>query len=49
MKLQRRHFLHMAVGTAALSVVSRMARAQTYPSRPITVVVPYVPPEGQAT
>jgi len=41
MKLPRRRFLHVAAGAAAAPAISRIARAQTYPSRPITVVVPY--------
>jgi tripartite-type tricarboxylate transporter receptor subunit TctC len=42
MKLQRRRFLRLAAGAAALPVVAPIARAQTtYPTRPITVVVPY--------
>ena len=45
MKLPRRKFLHLAAGAAALPAVSRFAWAQTYPSRPITIVVPY-PPGG---
>src|SRR5262245_3211301 len=45
MKLARRHFLHLAAGAATLPTVSRIATAQTYPSRPITIVVPY-PPGG---
>src|SRR5437899_1293595 len=45
MKLARRQFLHLAAGAAALPTVSRIATAQTYPSRPITIVVPY-PPGG---
>src|SRR5499427_4672733 len=45
MKLPRRQFLYLAAGAAALPAVSRTARAQTYPSRPITMVVPY-PPGG---
>jgi tripartite-type tricarboxylate transporter receptor subunit TctC len=47
MKLPRRRFLYLAVGAVALPAVSRIARAQTYPSRPITIVVPYAP--GAAT
>jgi tripartite-type tricarboxylate transporter receptor subunit TctC len=47
MQIPRRKFLHLAVGTAALPVVTRFARAQTYPSRPITMVVPF--PPGGAT
>ena len=45
MKLPRREFLHLAAGAAALPAASRTARAQTYPARPITMVVPY-PPGG---
>jgi hypothetical protein len=41
MKLRRRGFLHLAAGVAAFPAVSRIARAQTYPSRPITIIVPY--------
>jgi tripartite-type tricarboxylate transporter receptor subunit TctC len=37
----RREFLHLAAGAAALPVVSRIARAQSYPSRPITLVIPF--------
>jgi tripartite-type tricarboxylate transporter receptor subunit TctC len=37
----RREFLHLAVGTGALSAVSRVAWAQEYPTRPITLVVPF--------
>jgi tripartite-type tricarboxylate transporter receptor subunit TctC len=40
MKLPRRQFLHLAAGAAAASVLPRMARAQTYPTRSITLVVP---------
>jgi tripartite-type tricarboxylate transporter receptor subunit TctC len=44
MKLpHRRQFLHLAAGAAAVSAVSRFARAQTYPSRPVRVIVPYAP------
>jgi tripartite-type tricarboxylate transporter receptor subunit TctC len=35
MKLPRRGFLHLAAGAAALPVVSRTARAQAYPTRPV--------------
>ena len=37
----RRKFLHLAAGAAALPVVSRIARAQAYPSRPARIVVPF--------
>jgi tripartite-type tricarboxylate transporter receptor subunit TctC len=47
MKLPRRQFLHVAASAAALPVVSQIARAQTYPSRPITMIVPY--PAGGPT
>jgi tripartite-type tricarboxylate transporter receptor subunit TctC len=40
MKLPRRNFLRLAAGTAALSTVSRIARAQAYPSRPVRLIVP---------
>src|SRR5262245_3180948 len=40
MKLRsRRQFLHLAAGAGALSAVSRIARAQAYPSRPVRIVV----------
>ena len=41
MKLPRRQFLHLAAGAAALPVASSIARAQTYPTRSITMIVPY--------
>jgi tripartite-type tricarboxylate transporter receptor subunit TctC len=40
MKMPRRRFLHLAAAAAALPAVSRVAWAQTYPSRTITMVVP---------
>jgi tripartite-type tricarboxylate transporter receptor subunit TctC len=43
MKLRRRSFLHLAAGAAALPFVSRFARAQDYPSRPVRVIVPFAP------
>jgi tripartite-type tricarboxylate transporter receptor subunit TctC len=43
MKLPRRNFLHLAAGAAALPALSRFARAQAYPSRPVRVVVPFAP------
>ncbi len=47
MKLPRRTFLHLAAGAAALPAMSRTATAQAYPTRPITIVVPY--PAGGPT
>jgi tripartite-type tricarboxylate transporter receptor subunit TctC len=47
MKLPRRNFLHLAAGAAALSAVSRIATTQTYPERPVRVIVPF--PPGGAT
>jgi tripartite-type tricarboxylate transporter receptor subunit TctC len=46
MELPRRQFLQFAAGAAALPAVSRGARAQTYPTRPITIIVPF--PAGGA-
>jgi tripartite-type tricarboxylate transporter receptor subunit TctC len=40
MKIPRRQFLHLAAGAAALLAASPIARAQTYPSHPITMIVP---------
>ena len=39
MKLPRRNFLHLAAGAAALPAVSRVAWAQTYPARPVRIIV----------
>jgi tripartite-type tricarboxylate transporter receptor subunit TctC len=39
MKLPRRRFLHLAAGAAALPAVSRIAWAQTYPTRPVRIIV----------
>jgi tripartite-type tricarboxylate transporter receptor subunit TctC len=41
MQISRRKFLHLAAGTGALPVLSRTARAQAYPSRPVHIIVPY--------
>jgi tripartite-type tricarboxylate transporter receptor subunit TctC len=46
MKLPRRTFLHLAAlhlaaGAVALPAMSRIARAQAYPTRPITLIVPF--------
>src|SRR5262249_52618729 len=45
--LGRRTFLHLAAGAAALPAVTRLARAQAYPSRPVRWIVLY-PPGGAA-
>jgi len=47
MRLQRRQFLHLAASAAALSALSHGAQAQTYPTRPITMIVPF-PAAGPA-
>ena len=47
MKLLRRQFLHLAAGAVALPAVSRIAIAQTYPTRPVRWIVGY--PPGGAT
>jgi tripartite-type tricarboxylate transporter receptor subunit TctC len=39
MKLPRRKFLYVVPGAVALPVISRMARAQTYPTRPVRLIV----------
>jgi tripartite-type tricarboxylate transporter receptor subunit TctC len=44
MKLpHRRHVLHLAAGAAALPAVSRFARAQSYPTRPVRIIVNAAP------
>jgi tripartite-type tricarboxylate transporter receptor subunit TctC len=43
MKLPRRSFLHLAAGAAVLPAVSRIARAQAYPSRLVRLIVPNAP------
>src|SRR4051812_18858978 len=45
MKVPRRQFLHLATSAAVLPTVSRIARAQAYPSRSIRLVIPF-PPGG---
>ena len=47
MKLARRRFLHLATAAAALPSVSRVATAQTYPTRPVRLIIGY-PPGGSA-
>ena len=43
MKVPRRKFLHLAADAAALLAVSRIARAQSYPTRPMRMIVPFGP------
>ena len=45
MKLPRRKLLHLAAGAAALPAVSQVARADTYPTRPVHLIAGY-PPGG---
>src|SRR5262249_2864532 len=40
-KPTRRRFLHLAVGAAALPAMSRIVTAQSYPSRLVTIIVPF--------
>ncbi len=47
MTLPRRQFLHLAAGSAALPAVSRIAWAQTYPARPVRIIVGF--PAGVAS
>jgi len=47
MKLPRREFLYLAAGAAALPAVTRIAGAQSYPTRPVHIIVGYAP--GGAT
>jgi tripartite-type tricarboxylate transporter receptor subunit TctC len=46
MNLPRRQFLYLAAGAAALPAVPRIARAQTYPSRPVRFIVGFAPAGG---
>src|SRR5450759_2681969 len=45
--LGRRNFLNLAAGAAALPAVSRIARAQTYPTRPVRIIVGFAPSGAQ--
>jgi tripartite-type tricarboxylate transporter receptor subunit TctC len=46
MKLPRRTFLHLAAAAAALPVASGIVLAQTYPTRPVRLIVPFGPAGG---
>ena len=46
MKLPRRTFLHLVAAAAALPAVSRIAKAQFYPARPLRCIVGYAPGGG---
>jgi tripartite-type tricarboxylate transporter receptor subunit TctC len=46
MKLPRRKFLHLAANAAALPFAPPVARAQTYPARPVRIVVGFLPGGG---
>ena len=39
MKLPRRRFLHLSAVATALPAISRVARSQTYPTRPVRIIV----------
>src|SRR5512146_1559784 len=43
MQRARRRFLHLAAGAIALPALSRIAGADTYPARPVTLIVPVAP------
>ena len=49
MKLPRRQFLHLAAGAAATPAVSRIARAQAYPIKPIRWIIGFPPGGGADT
>src|ERR1700730_15065640 len=43
MKLPRREFLHLIAGAVTLPMIRRTARAQTYPTHPVRIIVPFAP------
>jgi tripartite-type tricarboxylate transporter receptor subunit TctC len=45
-EFRRRQFLHLAAGAVALPAVSRIARAQSYPTRPVRLIAPFAPGGG---
>ena len=46
MRLPRRKFLHLAAGATALPALTRLAWAQSYPTRPVSIIVPFPPGGG---
>src|SRR5713101_4772089 len=46
MKFPRRSFLRLAAGAAALPTVARFAMAQSYPTRPVRIIVGFAPGGG---
>ena len=47
MTLQRRRFLQLSAGAAALAAGTRLAKAQSYPTRPVHVIVGFAPAGAQ--
>jgi tripartite-type tricarboxylate transporter receptor subunit TctC len=48
MKLRRREFLQLTAGAASALFAPQIARAQSYPSRPVRLVVGFTPELGGA-
>jgi hypothetical protein len=43
MQLPRRRFVHLTTSAAALVALPRLAKAQSYPARPVRLIVPFGP------